>query len=296
MEKDTDGGQPTSQELLSIKQAARRSFQGESYDKASLVGKDLRLCHFSSIGFKEAKVNDCTFNHSTFERCYFRKTDFSGVSFVGCTFRDCSFDDASFSECQLAHAEFFNCAVRYDQIEHCLPVWENTLRLLARSLRVNSQLRGDADDSRRFLLQEVRASETHFFKMAFSRNDPWYRKKYSRWEDRIRGAFGWLAFKLSGLLWGHGEQPLLVVRTGIFVILFFTVVYWAIALPVSPASGRGALTEYLLFSAATFCRAGYGAVTPPTAFARLAITAEVSIGLVLFGFLSASLYRWISKR
>lgn len=277
-------------------QASRLTFSDASYDDKTIAKKDLRLCRFSGLGFKNAKFEDCTFNHSTFERCYFRKADFSKTSFLACTFRDCSFDDASFSECAFDWAEFFNCGVRFDQLEHCLPGYENTLVALARNLRINAQGRGNTADSRLFLLAEIRASETHYYKMAFSVDDPWYRKKYSRWEDRVRGASGWFGLKLSGFLWGHGERPLLVVRFGLLLTLFFTLLYWTMGVPMSPGSGRGSLTEYLLFSAATFCRAGFGAATPTTPAARVAVTAEVSSGLVLFGFLSASLYRWISKR
>lgn len=268
----------------------------ELFDNGNIREKTVQRSRFVELGFKGAHFEDCIFNHSYFERCHFRKAFFKTVSFTNCFFRDCRFDEAEFLDCQFNFAEFENCSVTYDQLKSCLPTMENILWKLARNLRVNAQNRGQTEDYRKFLLAEIRASETHNFKKAFAWSDPYYGKKYPRWEDRLIGLGSWLGLKFEGFFWGHGEVPLRVIRSAaIFIVAFAVLFRWTHA-QIQNMPHNANFLEYLFFSAAMFTTVAYGDVVPASFGARVLATLDGACGLIVFGFLVAALYRRISKR
>jgi hypothetical protein len=265
-------------------------------DQASIKEKTLLRSALLTSGFRQAEFEDCVFNHSYFERCYFRKARFTNVSFVGCLFKDCRFDEAEFRGCKLDRAEFHNCSITYAQLAPCLPSEENLLRELARNLRVNAQNRGQTEDCRRFLLAEIQASERHNFKKAFAWSDPYYGKKYSRFEDRLSGFWTWFWLKLEGFLWGHGEVPGRVIFSAILFILLFAAAFKGLKIGIRNMPSGASFLEYIGFSAATLVTVAYGDLLPASFGGRLLATFESGLGLILFGFLVAALYRRISKR
>jgi len=270
------------------------AFEDDSFDEKTLRGKSLVRCRFVHCGFKSTIFEDCTFNHSRFSDCYFRKAQFRRVSFVGCEFRDCKFDEAVFESCQLDNGEFSNCSITFRQVLPSFPRHDNVLWRLARNLRVNAQNRGEANDSRRFLLAELSASERHNFRKAFDWTDPYYGTKYKPLE-RV-SAFGqWFVSKISSFLWGHGEMPIHVLRMSFLIVVVFACLYgWKGEFENFPQSHSW--LEYLGYSFAAFASATYGNVTAANGSARFLSTVESILGLVLFGFFISALYRRISKR
>ena len=260
----------------------------------ALEDKKISLSRFSYVGFKGTHFVNCSFNHSYFDRCYFRKARFTNVSFVGCTFTDCRFGEAEFDICSFDEAEFDNCSIAYEQLSSSLPTRQNVLWRLARSLRVNSQNRGQTEDARKFLLVELKASETHNYKKAFAWNEPFYKKKY-RPEDRLSGGWRWLLSQMSNFFWGYGELPTRVVRFAAIIVLLFAFAFYRQGNLRNMPAGAGFL-EYLGFSLSTFATSTYGEITPGTSAARALATIESISGLVMFGFFVASLYRRVSKR
>ena len=272
----------------------REILSGASLDNAVITEKTVLRSRFLESGFLKAQFRDCTFNHSYFERCYFRQAQFSDTSFIGCQFRDCRFDEAAFSACHFDHAEFDNCAITYSQLANSLPGFHNVLWELARNLRVNAQNRGATEDSRAFLLQEIRASATHHYKVAFGWNDPYFGPKY-RWEQRWASFRKWAVSTIEGIVWGYGEVPIRVVWASSGIVLAFAIIYrWSgMAIRNMPQVG---FLEHLGFSAATFATMNYGDVLADSAASRLTTTAEACLGLLFFGFLTAAAYRKISRR
>lgn len=271
---------------------------GWKCDGLKVKEKTVQRSRLTDCGFKGAEFEECSFNHSYFERCYFRKARFSSVSFIGCHFRDCRFDEAAFTECHFDRAEFHNCSITFAQLRHSLPAFENVLRELARNLRVNAQNRGASEDSREFLLQEIRASELHYYKMAFAWDDPFYGKHY-RWEDRLRGFWSWSISKMARFFWGYGEVPSRVVWASGLIVAIFALIYWILGLEIRNMPKQTAFSgilEYLGFSAATFATMSYGDLVAATRAGRLLTTLEACLGLVFFGFLAAAVYRKISRR
>jgi hypothetical protein len=167
---------------------------------------------------------------------------------------------------------------------------------LARNLRVNAHNQGRYIDYRRFLLEEIRASESHNWKKAFCWSDPYYSKKYPRLVDRLSGFLSWLSLKFEGFFWGHGEVPAKVVRFGALIILAFAWLFWALNLEFKNVSVDSGFIDYLGYSAAAFASTNYGEVRPESLGGRLLTVSEGASGLLIFGFLAAALYRRVSKR
>jgi hypothetical protein len=280
------GGPTTEQKLR---------FEDCALDGAGIREKNLHLSQFGDCGFKNAAFEDCAFNHSRFERCYFRKATFNRVSFIGCTFHDCRFDEAQFTDCQFDYAEFFNCQITYRQLVHTLPPTDNVVRALARNLRVNSEGRGQTEDYREFLMREIRATENHNFRKAFDWNDAFYRNKYKP-ADRLAGLATWLGLRFNGVFWGHGEVPFRVFISAALVVVFFAWIYARVADQFSQFSAATSFLDCVGLSAAAFITTTYGSVIARTVLARGLVTIEGVVGLTMFGFLVAALYRRISRR
>lgn len=277
----------------SFERAELANSQGDS---KTIKEKTVQRSRFLELGFVEATFEDCVFNHSYFERCHFRKAQFINVSFINCFFRDCRFDEAGFIDCHFDYAEFDNCAVTYEQLASCLPAQENVLWRLARNLRVNASRRGQTEDYRRFLLAEIGASEKYFYKRAFAWTDPYYSKKYPRWEDRVTAALSWAGLRLEGFFWGHGEVPLRVLRSAGVVILLFAIIFRWHHIDLRNLPHGSSFIAYVVFSTAMFVTITYGDVVPGNLLARFLVTLEGACGLIFFGFLVAALYRRVSKR
>lgn len=265
-----------------------------NFDGQKVVKKTFTHSHFTALGFKEAKFEDCVFNHSLFERCYFRKAMFERVSVVGCTFRDCRFDEAQFINCTLDYAEFFNSQITFRQLSNTLPATDNVLRALAMNLRVNAQERGLTEDCRKFLMIETHATEHHNFRKAFYWTDAYYRK-YSRM-DRAKGFLSWVGLKFNWILWGHGEAPAQVILSSAAVILIFAGLFFTWFQQDFSGIHDFSFYEFIGVSAGAFTTSGYGLVTGLTRLTRLLLTLESAIGLTMFGFFVAALYRRISRR
>jgi len=272
----------------------RVSLKGEDCDGRKIKGKTLLRSHFNEIGFKESEFEECIFSHSYFERCYFRKAILNEVILNGCIFRDCNFDGAQFINCQLDYSEFHNCSVTFSQIQASLPSRENVLRELARNLRVNAQDRGQSEDYRKFLLEEMKASKTYNRKKALG-SDEYYKKKYPSWTDRLTGLKEWIGLEAEDIIWGYGEVPTRVICSSIVIVLFFALLYWALRAEIRnmPTS---ATIEYFFFSATAFVSGAYSDLTPVNLAALLLSTTERGLGLIMFGFFVTALYRRISKR
>jgi hypothetical protein len=271
---------------------------GEDVSGQAFSNRTARFCAYQDCGFKSCGFTDVRFEHCRFERCYFKRAKFGNVSFLDCRFVDCDFDRATFERCNLEYAEFDNCRVVSRQIERCLPDRLNLRTELLRNLRMNAQDRGMAEDVRWYLLQELQASEQHYWKMMFDWDDPYYRERYGV-GDRIRASRDWARLTLSKLFWGHGESWLLILRASVVVIILFGLLYgglgWQIRRTTDLRSSLG-LADGIGYSVASFLTVPYGDWVALDAPSRIATLVEAGVGLLMFGFLIAAIYRRISQR
>lgn len=246
----------------------------------------------TGVNFLGTQFDSYTFSHCYFERCYFRKASFAHVRFTGSRFVDCNFDRALFEQCDFSYTEYANCSLTYNQIKLCLPEHQNVLHELARNLRINAQNRGDKENVRLFLHEELHASEQHNYKKWREINDPYY-SKYSL-PQRIGAFFEWLNLKSAGWLWGHGESWLAVLRMSGIIIFVFAALYWKF-LKINGLPGNG-FRESLLFSLATFTSMGYGQALADSLWGRFCSDIEGALGLLLYGLLVVVLYTRFSRR
>lgn len=276
---------------LPATEVARRE---KTKDASRLVfsHKEIRGLSFVGATFLNSQFENCTFSHCFFERCYFRKSSFARVNFTGSRFVDCTFSQAAVDQCNLAYTSYTNCSIAYRQIATCLPDQQNVLHELARELRMNAKNRGDRENGRLFLRQELLASERHNYKKWREINDPYYRK-YTL-PQRVGAFITWLNLKAARFLWGHGESWVAVLRLSGILILVFAVTYWKLlkikGLPTQ------SFWDYLLFSVATFTSLGYGSALPETLWGRFWTNVESALGLLVYGLLAAVLYTRFSRR
>jgi len=140
----------------------------------------------------------------------------------------------------------------------------------------------------------MKASKTYNRKKAL-RGDEYYKKKYPSLTDRLTGFKEWTRLVAQDILWGYGEVPTRVIYTSIAIVLLFALLYWALRVEIRNMP-TGATIEYVWFSVAAFVSGAYSDLTPANLSALLLSTAERGLGLIMFGFFVAALYRRISKR
>lgn len=254
--------------------------------------KEMRGTSIVGASFLSSQFKNCTFSHCFFERCYFRKSSFTHVSFTGCRFVDCAFSGASFDQCDLSFTSYSNCSITYRQVEKCLPDQQNVLHDLARELRMNAQNRGDKENVRLFLRQELLASERHNYKKWREINDRYY-SKYTLFQ-RVEAFIAWSSLKTTRFLWGYGESWLAVLRLSAILILVFAIFYWKL-LKINGMPAES-FWDYLLFSLATFTTLGYGSAFPESLWGRFWTNIESAVGLLVYGLLAAVFYTRFSRR
>jgi hypothetical protein len=263
-------------------------------DNAQFPPEDIIFTTIADCGFKAALFDRLTFRFVSFKRCYFRDALFNRVKFEGCRFIDCTFHGAILTNCSLDYSEFTNCNVTFGQVRNCWPAWDNVRLPLARNLKTNALNRGDTDDARAFLLVELRALRQVNFGKAFLWTDPYY-KKFTFTQRLVGlGTVVWLMF--SEIVWGHGERLLRIgAVSGVLVTLFA----WLYSLPGMQLSfdlRRPTWSDYLDYSLSSFTNSGLARWQPVGTLTVWVTHAEGVLGLVLFGFLVAAVFRRISRR
>jgi hypothetical protein len=182
----------------------------------------------------------------------------------------------------------------FAQVWRSLPNWDNVRLALARNLKTNASARGDTDDAREFLLVELRALMNVNFGQAFMFTDRYYKKFTFTARLAALGRLIWLLF--SELVWGHGERLFRIgIVSAVLVGLFAWVFSWP-GMQITMGTSRPAFGDYLDFSLATFTNAGLVRWQPSGALTLWTAHVEGVLGLVLFGFLVAAVFRRFSRR
>lgn len=269
-------------------------FRDVQFDSAHLLPETITFATVTDCGFKGTRFDRLSFKFVTFVRCYFRDASFTTVEFEGCRFIDCNFHGAQFTASSLDYSEFANCNLTFDQVRECLPVRDNIRLPLARNLKSNASARGDTDDAREFLLVELTALRAVNFGIAFKWTDNYYRKFPFTAKARAFGRVVWLLF--SEGVWGHGER---ILRIGVVSSVIVAAFAWIYSLPgqqITFDNNRPSLTDYLEFSLATFTNSGLIRWQPDVTTTVWLARLEGVLGLTLFGFFVAALFRRFSRR
>jgi len=263
-------------------------------DNANFGPEDIVFATVEDCGFKAALFDRLSFSFVTFVRCYFRDAAFNRVKFEGCRFIDCNFHGARLINCSFDYSEFSNCNVTFDQIKDSLPRWDNVRLIIARNLKTNASGRGEVDDARAFLLVELRALLRVNVGKAFLWTDPYYKKFPITERLSAFGTVAWLLF--SEFVWGHGERLLRIgAVSGLLVVLFAWGYSWP-GLQITFASSHPTAADYLDFSLSSFTNTGLVRWQPANMLTLWTAHLEGVLGLVLFGFLVAAVFRRFSRR
>lgn len=174
------------------------------------------------IGAKDKHFKNINFGHTYFEHCYFRNCTFENCNFNGCKFINSNLTGSSFPGCQFEYSFFDKTLIDNDILSNNCPSLDNLTLKFARTLRTNYQSLGDSESVNKAIKIELSATKVHLHDSWYS-NKAYYRKKYSGWK-RAKMCLKWLDFKIQEFVWGNGEMPWYLLRTGFFVWLLMTIV------------------------------------------------------------------------
>ena len=202
---------------LARRGTARQFRDGLLADNTFVQGKDLRYSQVQDVGARKVTFEDCDFSYSVLNRVYFRDGTFRRCKFIGCTFESCNFRGASFAECDFSYSHFAYTHVPYEDLFNQLPPHPNVRRELARTLRMNAHSLGDAEGLLDCFWYEMRQTEA-YLREAASGHEEYYKNKYPGLMNRVRFRLLYLRHRLGTFVWGHGESPIRVVRSGLLVL------------------------------------------------------------------------------
>jgi hypothetical protein len=196
---------------------ARQFRDGLLADNTVIGAQDLRYSQVQDVGARKVIFEDCDFSFSVLNRVYFRDGIFRRCKFMGCIFQNCNFRGASFSECDFSYSHFMYTHVAYGDLFNQLPPRPNVRRELARTLRMNAHNLGDAEGLLDCFWYEMRQTEA-YLREAASGDEEYYKSKYPGLMNRIRFRLLYWRHKLASFVWGHGESPIRVVRSGLLAV------------------------------------------------------------------------------
>ena len=165
---------------------------------------------FDDMNANKAEFIDCDFSYSVFERAYFHSAKFMNCKFIGCRFYDSNLRGASFPGSDFRYATFHRTLLETREIIAILPQEPNLKRDSLQNLRANAAEIGNFASQREFVLAEINAAIDHELR-ALRGTEDYYRRKYHGFFPKSQAALKYFGLRFSGLLWGHGERPLLLV-------------------------------------------------------------------------------------
>lgn len=271
-------------------------FAATRKDGETLEGMDFEHCTFANVSFKEVVLRQCRFTDCAFLSCYFRKCEMVGAAFIGCKFVGCDFSKVIVQSCDFRYGHFDGCSIPFAEMEHSLPREPNLREELARTLAISSDALGLDADGRRYRLSAIQAREEHL-RAAILGSSDWYQRHYSGLR-KLEALIQFIASRLNGLVWGHGEKWSVLVRN-LLVLAFvvFPAALWFARDELQQHSGPLDVGDLIWLSVATIIPVdGVISVTPTAWVSRTILTSEAFVGIVAAGLLVTQLVRRMLKR
>lgn len=204
-----------------MKESGREKFEDKIFD-VDLKGDNFHNKHFVRSGAKGQTFKSVNFSHTYFENCYFRNIIFDSCDFNGCKFSNCNFQGSSFPGSKFDYSIFEKTFIDSEIFDNNCPSFNNLKLKFARTLRMNYQGLGDSESVNKAIKIELDATREHLYE-AWCSNTTYYRTKYQGIE-RFKMFFRWLYFKLQDFVWGNGESPVKLLRTGFVFWLIVAVI------------------------------------------------------------------------
>lgn len=242
--------------------------------------------YFVRVGSKDQTFTKVNFSHSYFDNCYFRNIKFDSCAFIGCKFVNCNFQGSSFPGSKFDYATFEKTLIDSDILDSNCPSHNNLTLKFARTLRVNYQGIGDAESVNKAIKIELKATEEHLYD-SWKSKGTYYRSKYKGWK-RISMFFQWINFRLQDFIWGNGESPVKLLRTGICIWIFFTIVdtFWF--------RNRNSISDY--WDAFWSIPAAFMGVAKPSNHPELYLTVIIALRFIGFALFTSILIKRFNRR
>jgi hypothetical protein len=267
--------------------------------KGTFRDEDFEYRILQDVDAAQTKFVGCNFRHARMSRVYLRNATFEDCKFVGSIFNECNLRGARFKSCDVSYAQFDRTHVSHSDLFNQLPVWPNTRRELARTLRKNAESLGDYQGMFDCFWYEMEQAEVHLLEAAKGR-EQYYRDKYPGVIYRARFWIRYYAHRLDAFVWGHGESPLRVLRTTLIAWLMLILCVMYCGSDVGGPDFFAVPRSNLVFSIrqATFLLlnqpdTGY---QPGTEFGVLLRAIASILGYTMFGLIVATITRRYVRR
>jgi hypothetical protein len=272
-------------------------FEADRVDGQTFEAIRFEHCTFANVSFKQATLVSCTFENCVFMECYFRLATLDSSRFLGSKFINCDFPKASFRQCSFIHAHFRGCFIPYQEFEQSLPTQANLRRLLAENLSREAEAAGASADARQYRLQGYRSYERYLWNGLLGA-DAWSREHFPSLGERVVAGLRLLGRWANRMLWGYGEQGLVLIRNATIVVFgVFPLLYYLWGDDLEQVGGDlGAASYFLLSVDALLNGSGFSGVSPTTSSTRVLVLVEVLVGLIFIGLAVTLLFRWITRR
>ena len=277
---------------LQNEEAVDALFAGDRLDGVTLEGRTFNHCTFANVSFKEAKLRGSHFDDCAFVNCYFRRTQLVNCSFVGAKFIACDFPKPTVQSSDFRYSRFEQCAISFDEMEHSLPREPNLREDLAVGLAIASEQLGFTSQARRYRLAAIDARENHLYAAIVAKSN-WYKDHYQG-TRRLEAFLRWLGSRLNGLLWGHGERWLVLLRNlGILSLVLFPAALWWYRAGLDTADGgEPGIAQILWLSVTTTIPVdGINTVAAGDPITRSILTVEAFLGVIIAGLFVTLLVR-----
>lgn len=260
------------------------SIDQEQFDGATFENVNLRWANLHDIGFKDAKLINCSLGNTSISACYLRRTQFIGCDMINARFDSCDFSNARIENSKLDFATFKNSEIRLEVIKFKEDSKPQMLVRVCRNLKLNAMSMGHFTDAGELTYKEKTFERYHLYDQAF-------RTPHKHLSEKFRYILEWFASILLNWLWGYGEKPARLLGAIVFnILLFGTIQYWLGAVP------EKTWWEHIYFSGITFLTVGYGDLSPVGMLPRFIAVVEGAAGIGTTGLLIASATKKIMYR
>jgi len=275
-----DATYPKNQELKSCLE--ERAKTQKIMSNFSLKNCDLSNINLVNTSKKEGyKFHSCNLYKSNFEKSHCYKVDFTASNLMKSNFSNANLNGANLSDCNLLGTNFKNAKLENIIWGKELLQEKNAKKCKDTSLKI--ELYQEAEEIYRYLRkiteEDGLVDTAGFF---FQKEMQMRRKKMKKYSMQR------LISKIVDLSCGYGEKPIRIISLSIFIIFFFSFLFFLTGLLY-----EGHVLRYLenksflynidiylnslYFSVVTFTTLGYGDILP-LGFSRLFAALEALIG------------------
>lgn len=239
--------------------------------------------------FKSDSRHPIMMNGKTFIEVSFKDTDFVNVRFINCVFEKCLFIGATITDCEFTNCKFTNTNTSKLKIKNCLidpVIFDSNF-----DLKVDSNIAIDLYHS-----LYKNSSESHqpeyaiesLYRMKVAERKQLDSKRARNTIDKKLYVKEKMKHIVSDFVSGYGLRVSKVLRFLLIVIVFFTIINYALSSFFFKDGQLFTLIDSFYFTCVTITTLGYGDITPSTQIGKFFVVFQALVGFVVISlFLSA---------